>query len=53
VTQHRVDFNGDYLVRPLEQRFGERTPAGSDFDDQRGSLAACSLSDSVERRCTG
>ena len=50
MDQRRVDFNGDHLTGAGQQRFGKRSAAGTDFDDQRRMFTAGSLGDAVEDR---
>jgi hypothetical protein len=40
MDQDGVHFNGDHLLRARQEKFGQSAFTGTDFDDQRRSIAA-------------
>src|SRR5260370_34770230 len=48
----RIDFDRDHLLRALEQRLGQGSLAGADFDHERNAIATSSVRDAIENRFT-
>ena len=45
MDQVGIDLDGNYFFGPFEQRLGQRTLAGADFDDQGRTLGGNGRSD--------